>query len=698
MACAVAMTGALLSGCPDDEEPTTPTADATADMTADMTADGAGPDATPDGAGPDATPDATPDGAGPDATPDATPDGTADGEVVASNTIADVVTNNPNTTLLLAAVVQANLAGTLAGDGPFTVFAPDDTAIQAVIDTFAAAGATYDQDNDGDFDADDLLALPNLGDILGFHVVSGQAIMAQTIIDAGAGSVTTVEGSDLSYQVRDGKVYIQGGTQVTTPDVMADNGVIHIVDSMVFAPGDFPGNIVERLLIAPGFSSLVGAATTATLGGDPVANALAADGTMTLFAPHNEAFAALSEAPTGGELTDTLLYHVVPADADAATVLGSNIHPTLLNNGAPIAVDADAVTIGGAAISTTELTASNGRIHVIDSVITAPGDIVDVATAAGDFGVLLAALTDQGLAGTFVDDTAGDQSADLFTVFAPTDAAFVALVEALGFDATSATLFADVDAALNPTWNFSAVLQHHVISGVVGSGDVVTALGAGTNPSSILDSANHSSTIELDLLAGDEGDVVALMGYAQVVVTDIVTRNGIIHVIDVPIFPTNTVDDIDFPGTMTNLVQAAPIFSTLLAAVGAQGTDVAGALGTGPKTLFAPSNAAFAKIADLDPILTNAGLLENVLWFHALLSAVDSAGAVAAAGGTVETALGTVGDSATYNPDLTITNNGGALELTPTATGDPATIVRTDINTTTGPVHIIDEVLAPAAN
>jgi|GEM_PF-32163 len=721
LAVALAVSGFALTGCPDDppsDPPVgadidasvnidsgsdeTPTPDAAPDATPDATPD-AEPDATPDAepdATPDAEPDATPD-AEPDAQPDATPDAQPDG-IAPGNTIVDIIVDGADTNLLEAAVIQAGLQTALAGPGPFTVFAPTDTAIQRLIDTLNAAGATYDQDGDGDFDANDLLALPNLADILGFHVHSG-SVNADTIIAAGSGVVSTLEGADLPYQVRAGTVYVQGGTSVTEADIVADNGIIHKVDSVVFAPGDFPGNVVERLQIAPGFDSLVGAAVAAQLGGNPVAAALTGDGPFTVFAPHNEAFGDLTNPPSGGELTDTLLYHVVPANADSAAVLGSTIHPTLLNNGAPIKVDADAVTIGGAAISTVDITASNGTIHVVDSVIAAPGDIVDVATGDGNFGALLGLLTDASLASTFVDDTAGDQSADLYTVFAPTDAAFTAMAEAFGLDASSPSLYADLNTALGATWTMDQVLLHHVTAGVVDASAVVAAITDGTNPDSLVSSTDHSTSIELDLLAGDAGPVVALMGYAQVTVTDIVTRNGIIHVIDTPMFPTNTTANRDYPGTLAQLVLAAPLFSTLEVAV--TDADAAGAaagvLGDAGQnlTLFAPSNAAFDKVPEavLTSVLDDGALLQNLLWFHALPFLADSAAAAAAAGTSLTTAVDALGDPSTYNPALDVVFNDPNLELAPTATGTNATIVRTDIRTANGWMHIIDEVLLPGS-
>ena len=117
---------------------------------------------------------------------------------------------------LVAAVKAAGLAETLSGEGPFTVFAPTDTA-------FAKLPA-------GTIDA--LLAdKEKLTSILTFHVLSGKVVAAD-IIKANGATPTTVNGLPLDVVVRDGKVYVNGA-QVVTADVAASNGVIHIIDTVL---------------------------------------------------------------------------------------------------------------------------------------------------------------------------------------------------------------------------------------------------------------------------------------------------------------------------------------------------------------------------------------------------------------------------------------------------------------------------------
>lgn len=121
-------------------------------------------------------------------------------------------------TTLLKAAAAAGLVDTLKGPGPFTVFAPTNAAFAKL-----PAGTL-----------DSLLADPaRLKAILLYHVVSGKDMAAQV---TGMSSATSVEGSPIAITVKDGKVYLNGTAQVTTTDVAASNGVIHIIDSLILPP------------------------------------------------------------------------------------------------------------------------------------------------------------------------------------------------------------------------------------------------------------------------------------------------------------------------------------------------------------------------------------------------------------------------------------------------------------------------------
>ncbi len=145
----------------------------------------------------------------------------------ATGTVADVITTSPDHTTLLAALDAAGMSETLAGAGPYTVFAPNDAAFEAYV---ASAGLAS---------ADDLLADPNLASILEGHVVSSALLSADILAQAeAAGGTLEVEalnGSPITITVADGVVTLNGTATVTTPDLAASNGVVHVIDG-VLAP------------------------------------------------------------------------------------------------------------------------------------------------------------------------------------------------------------------------------------------------------------------------------------------------------------------------------------------------------------------------------------------------------------------------------------------------------------------------------
>ena len=121
---------------------------------------------------------------------------------------------------LLTAAMAAGLVETLQGKGPLTVFAPTDAAFAAL-----PAGTL-----------DGLLKDPAaLKKILLYHVVSG-AVTADKVV--GLTTATSVEGSPIAISVKDGAVYLNGSAQVVTPDVMASNGVIHVIDKVILPPAN----------------------------------------------------------------------------------------------------------------------------------------------------------------------------------------------------------------------------------------------------------------------------------------------------------------------------------------------------------------------------------------------------------------------------------------------------------------------------
>jgi transforming growth factor-beta-induced protein len=281
----------------------------------------------------------------------------------ALGTIPEVAAAAGGFDTLLAAVGAAGLAETLSGEGPFTVFAPTDEAFAAL--------------PDGTLEA--LLAdIPTLTEILLYHVVSG-AVMAETVV--GLESATTVQGSDVMISVENGMVLLNGTVQVIVTDIEASNGVIHVIDAVLLPPmdGEEPealGTIPEVAAAAGGFDTLL-----AAVGAAGLAETLSGEGPFTVFAPTDEAFAALpdgtleallADIPT---LTEILLYHVVSGAVLAETVVGLESATTVQGSDVMISVENGMVFLNGTVqVIVTDIEASNGVIHVIDAVLLPPAD------------------------------------------------------------------------------------------------------------------------------------------------------------------------------------------------------------------------------------------------------------------------------------------------------------------------------------
>ena len=280
------------------------------------------------------------------------------------------------------------------------------------------------------------------------------------------------------------------------------------------APEPEPADIVGVATEAGNFSTLLTAVEAAGL-----VETLQGEGPFTVFAPTDEAFAALPEGTLDSLLADSealsqvLLYHVVPGEVMASDVIELDSATTAQGEDIAISVEGDSVKVNQAEVIATDVAASNGVIHVIDQVILPPsmtmeeaemGDIVEVAEAAGDFSTLLTAVEAAGL----VETLEGDGP---FTVFAPTDEAFAALPEGT------------LDALLVDTEALTQVLLYHVVPGAVTAEQVVE-----------LDSAQ---TVEGGSVSIRVEDGKVLINDAEVIATDVLASNGVIHVIDEVIVP-----------------------------------------------------------------------------------------------------------------------------------------------------------------
>jgi transforming growth factor-beta-induced protein len=256
--------------------------------------------------------------------------------------IVDTAVAAGSFTKLAGALTTADLVGTLKGAGPFTVFAPTD-----------AAFSSFETANPGVLAGLSKAALTN---ILTYHVVSGAAVKSGSLKN---GQVfVTVSGSPILVDTSSG-VKI-GGSTVTTPDVVASNGVIHVIDKIIMPPAN---DIVATAVAAGTFTTLAGALTTAGL-----VPTLQGAGPFTVFAPTDAAFAKLASVPTGNALKDVLTYHVV-SGAVGSGDLSAGMVPTLLSGKSVTVNLTGGVKINSSSVTTANIIAKNGVIHVIDTVL-----------------------------------------------------------------------------------------------------------------------------------------------------------------------------------------------------------------------------------------------------------------------------------------------------------------------------------------
>ncbi|MFT5764776.1 MAG: transforming growth factor-beta-induced protein [Saprospiraceae bacterium] len=277
-----------------------------------------------------------------------------------------------------------------------------------------------------------------------------------------------------------------------------------------------PQSIVEIAAGDDQFSTLVDALTRVGL-----VSVLEGSGPFTVFAPTNDAFTASGvdlSALTDEQLTEVLLYHVLGAEITSSAIQEGQTYTTTAANTAPgdnqlsllIEKTGSAVQLNGSVnVTTADVDATNGVIHIIDDVLL-PLDVVGHAIANSNFSSLVTTL---GAASGDLVTTL--QTAGPFTVFAPLNSAFDAI------SATTATLDAD---------QLAKVLLYHVVSGNVRS----TALSNGQVVESLNDGLTFTVNIDGSVTITDANG-----GTSTVILTDVQGTNGVIHVLDAVIIPSN---------------------------------------------------------------------------------------------------------------------------------------------------------------
>ena len=287
-----------------------------------------------------------------------------------TDNIVEVATS-ANLTALLAAATKAGLADDLSAESArLTVFAPTDAAFDTLAERLGFADATAM-----------VTALPAeaLASILSYHVLPTR-LSASQLSSGGAtqatiynfdGSAATL-GIDASSGVKVSDAVL-GEATVTTANVHATNGIVHVVDRVLVPPGVL--NVVQMAQANPdAFSSLVGAVVSADL-----ATTLSGAGPFTVFAPTNAAFESIASTVAGltpSQLATVLTYHVlgsqvlstaIPFGTPVETVSGQDI--TINAGAAPVIATITDTTTTPATITAVDVRASNGVIHVVDKVL-----------------------------------------------------------------------------------------------------------------------------------------------------------------------------------------------------------------------------------------------------------------------------------------------------------------------------------------
>ena len=615
----------------------------------------------------------------------------------------DIPTNASSTGVhdsLVAALAHADLVTTLQGDGPFTVFAPTD-------DAFAAAGidlTTFDTDEEN----------ATLTDILLYHVYSG-AVNAADVTDGL--TVTMLNGDEASFTVTDDAVMI-GDATVTTADVQSSNGVIHVIDKVLMPPAD--------LVDIPTVASDTGihTALVAALSKADLVTTLQGVGPFTVFAPTDQAFTDAGidlDAFTTDEdiavLADILLYHVYSGPVMADMVTDGMVVTMVNGDDASFTVSTDgSVMIGDATVTSADVMASNGVIHVIDKVLMPPTEVdPDIPTVASGTGVhtaLVAAVVQAGLLETLQGDGP-------FTLFAPTDDAFVdAGIDLSDFETEEglATL--------------TDILLYHV------------ALGAVT--SDMLSDGMVVNMVNEDGVTFTINSDGVMVNDATVTMADVAASNGVIHVIDKVLMPppageicynmnTHTivagatqsecdaymyVEDYEMNGesitgcyngvthavsdvsqeicesymwtpavNIVNTASGTTIHNSFVAAITQAGLFTT-LNGNDEYTVFAPTDEAFAAAGiDLDALDTPEGkeILANILLYHVVPGKIMST------------------DLADGQSNVTTANGDTLLiyvsDVLGVMVGDGlAMVTLADVPASNGVIHVIDKVLMPPAD
>jgi transforming growth factor-beta-induced protein len=270
-------------------------------------------------------------------------------------TILELVKKDRRLSMLSAAISKAGLDEVLGGDGPFTLFAPTNEAFAALPEKTVS----------------ELLAeegLAELTNILKQHVITGSVSLAAGLR---AGSVNSLANSPLGVSFENGKIRVNNAA-LEDADMTANNGIIHIIDSVLTPQEPKVPTILETAQKAGSFKTLLAAVQSAGL-----TDILDSNEQLTIFAPSDEAFGKLPEGtveqllkPENSEqLTSVLINHAVQGIVGAGDALKAGTAETMGNQPLSFKISQGKFQVNGVTVLTADLRCANGVIHVIDRVL-----------------------------------------------------------------------------------------------------------------------------------------------------------------------------------------------------------------------------------------------------------------------------------------------------------------------------------------
>ena len=275
----------------------------------------------------------------------------ASGQSSPTKDIVDTAVAAGSFKTLVAAVQAAGLVDALKGEGPFTVFAPTDEAFAKLLPGVVPSLVRPEN-------KDTLVA------ILTYHVAPGRLTAAMV---TELGRIETLNGQRPAVRVDGGSVMIDKAT-VIAADIKASNGIIHVVDTVILPSKN---DIVSTVAKEESFDTL-----TAALWAAGLVSVLQGEGPFTVFAPNDDAFAklpagtveSLLKPENKDKLTSVLTYHVVSGLVYSADARPGSVE-TMQGSSLRVSKSGDSLLVDDARIVTTDIPATNGVIHVIDSVI-----------------------------------------------------------------------------------------------------------------------------------------------------------------------------------------------------------------------------------------------------------------------------------------------------------------------------------------